>query len=448
MVLQSESNISISRRAAVSVALAAGCTLFTSKAGFAEGIDSASASGEDFLSALPNDPTYEQYLEFAQEYLTEMPNPEGMTHDEPSSLSARYSSPYWSSAGHGIKTFYSGDGNTFLQEAIRVIDVSTFQENIDWAKVHASGVDAAILRLGYGIGNEDDKFARNVTECRRLGIPFGVYLYSYAYDADFASQEAGFVGSVLKQYGLDRDMPVFYDLEKWSWTGHTPPTSPTVYEQIVRAFFTKLESMGYSNLHVYSYTSYLNSALNCEYIHDRASWAAQYFSRLEYQITAASGVKGWQYSSSGSVPGIAGSVDMNAFSPMQYWLDRMGLFGFVDVNTTTPHYEAIGWLKEMGISTGWADGTYRPYTSIARCDMAAFLYRLAGSPSYDPSSSELQRFEDVDSSTPHYKEVLWLASTGVANGWADGTYRPYTSIARCDMAAFLKRFNEFAEVDV
>ena len=120
----------------------------------------------------------------------------------------------------------------------------------------------------------------------------------------------------------------------------------------------------------------------------------------------------------------------------------MGLYGFVDVFKTTDHHEYIGWLKENGISTGWDDGTFRPYSSIVRCDMAAFLYRLAGSPAYEPSASERGRFRDVDASTPHAKEVWWLASTGVSSGWDDGTFRPYSSIVRCDMAAFLHRFSD------
>ena len=120
---------------------------------------------------------------------------------------------------------------------------------------------------------------------------------------------------------------------------------------------------------------------------------------------------------------------------------------FADVNTSTAHYKEICWLAESGISQGWAESdgtkTFRPYTTVVRADMAAFLYRLAGSPGYDVSGKP---FADCGEDTAHYKEVCWLASTGVSQGWteADGTktFRPYTTVVRADMAAFLHRMRD------
>lgn len=121
---------------------------------------------------------------------------------------------------------------------------------------------------------------------------------------------------------------------------------------------------------------------------------------------------------------------------------------FTDVfEGSTDHYAHIMWLAESGVTTGFEnlDGTFRfePYSTVKRCDMAAFLYRLAGSPSYEPTAADRARFSDVDGSTPHCDEVLWLASTGISKGWdnGDGTasFRPYEDIARVDMTAFLHR---------
>ena len=117
------------------------------------------------------------------------------------------------------------------------------------------------------------------------------------------------------------------------------------------------------------------------------------------------------------------------------------------MNSRTPHCNEIWWLAAQGISTGWTEGdgthTFRPYENVARCDMAAFLYRLAGSPSYTPTAAQRRYFSDIDSSSPHAREVWWLASTGVSVGWTEGdgshTFRPYSNVARCDMAAFLHR---------
>ena len=119
---------------------------------------------------------------------------------------------------------------------------------------------------------------------------------------------------------------------------------------------------------------------------------------------------------------------------------------FADVDEKTPHRDAILWLAAEGISTGFkgADGKaeFRPYAEITRCDMAAFLYRLAGEPKFEAKDA----FADVTKDTPHREAVLWLAASGVSTGWTaeDGTktFRPYDQIVRCDMAAFLHRMAE------
>ena len=122
---------------------------------------------------------------------------------------------------------------------------------------------------------------------------------------------------------------------------------------------------------------------------------------------------------------------------------------FSDVNSSTPHAKEIWWLASMGISKGWTETngthTFRPYANVARCDMAAFLYRMAGSPDYTPTLEERTYFSDIDSSSPHAKEVWWLASTGVSAGWKEGyshVFRPYANVVRCDMAAFLNRMDD------
>ena len=128
---------------------------------------------------------------------------------------------------------------------------------------------------------------------------------------------------------------------------------------------------------------------------------------------------------------------------------------FVDVDESTPHHDEIWWLAHAGISTGWEneDGTrtFRGESTVTRQDMSAFLFRLAKlagmvTESWQPSTSDKTYFSDVSTSTPHYREVLWLASTGISKGWtaSDGThtFRGGNSIVRKDMAAFLHRLAE------
>lgn len=125
---------------------------------------------------------------------------------------------------------------------------------------------------------------------------------------------------------------------------------------------------------------------------------------------------------------------------------------FTDIDKNSPHAEDVLWLAHTGISEGWTeeDGTktFRPLVTVARCDMAAFLQRLASKQGLSDASAwepgeEDWTFADIDAGSPHAKEVLWLAHSGVSKGWSEGngttTFRPYIAVARCDMAAFLRR---------
>ena len=107
----------------------------------------------------------------------------------------------------------------------------------------------------------------------------------------------------------------------------------------------------------------------------------------------------------------------------------------------------------MGISKGWDVGNgrkeFRPLVSVARCDMAAFIRRLAAKAelgdanTWAPSEEDWNAFKDVDKNSPHAEDVLWLAHSGISKGWDIGNgikeFRSLTNVARCDMAAFLQR---------
>ena len=242
---------------------------------------------------------------------------------------------------NGTKAFFDYRNNLFVQQAKGVIDVSSWQGDIDWAKAKADGVEGAIIRLGYGWGNyADAKAQRNINECKRLGIPFGIYWYSYAYDANCARAEGNDVAAKLRQMGVspnDLKYPVYYDLEKWTWAGHTPPTNPNVYSGMADAWYGALQSAGYKNLGVYSYTSYLQGPLKHADIYAKTTWVAQYSARMGFDSFPTNS-RGWQYTSSGKVDGISGNVDMNAF----------GIKAYVDKNNSNnaTSYEVKG---DMGV---------------------------------------------------------------------------------------------------
>ena len=222
---------------------------------------------------------------------------------------------------NNTKAFFDYQNNLFVQQAKGVIDVSEWQGDIDWAKAKADGVEGVIIRLGYGEGNNADKKAqRNISECKRLGIPFGIYWYSYADTPSIAKEEGADVVAKLKQFGVnpsDLAYPVYYDLEKWTWEGHQPPTDPNVYNNIVNNWYSALQSAGYKNLGVYSYTSYLQGPLKHVDIYAKTTWVAQYGARMGFDSFPTNS-RGWQYTSTGKVDGISGNVDMNAFGNKEY----------------------------------------------------------------------------------------------------------------------------------
>ncbi|WP_422116566.1 S-layer homology domain-containing protein [Brachybacterium sp. UNK5269] len=112
---------------------------------------------------------------------------------------------------------------------------------------------------------------------------------------------------------------------------------------------------------------------------------------------------------------------------------------FRDVGPGMMFREEISWLASTGITTGWADGTFRPLSTVTRDAMAAFLYRMAGSPRH-PTPARAP-FRDVPPSMQFSRQISWLASTGISTGWPDDTFRPLQPLERGAMAAFLHRYD-------
>ena len=180
------------------------------------------------------------------------------------------------------------------------IDVSEHQGKINWEKVKADGIDFAIIRCGYGTNStsqDDDWFLYNATECERLGIPYGVYLYSYATNVARAQSEAEHVLRLLD--GRTLSYPVYFDMEDASTIGCD-------LAGIAKKFCGIIEAAGYP-VGVYANLNWWNNYLTDPCFSRWHRWVAQYNSSCQYTGTYAM----WQYTSSGSVNGISGRVDMN-----------------------------------------------------------------------------------------------------------------------------------------
>lgn len=227
---------------------------------------------------------------------------------------------HWGSMNN-TPAFFEADGSLFAQQAKGIIDVSEWQGDIDWQSVKNAGVEGAIIRVGFGWDNRMDyKAQRNIDECKRLGIPFGVYWFSYALNDITAAAEGRSTVDLLRQAGVKPDdltYPIYYDLEFWAIkNGSTSPTSPLVYDGIVNNWFSQLMTAGYGNLSTYSYTSYLYSALNSKNIHEKTSWVASYGPRTGFKYPANQ--RCWQYADDGYIPGIGTAVDLNAMGNLNY----------------------------------------------------------------------------------------------------------------------------------
>lgn len=187
------------------------------------------------------------------------------------------------------------------------IDVSVYQGNIDWKKVKASGIEFAIIRIGFGSSDVDKCFKKNIEGAKAAGLKVGVYLYSYAQNTAQAQAEARFVLEQLKGYKLD--YPVCYDVEDRKWQGHLSSEELT---QIAKTFLQTVKSAGYK-VSLYSFVSWLNTKFDMNQLKEFDVWAAQWSNKCTYKRDYGM----WQYSETGVVPGIKGSVDLD-YSYMDY----------------------------------------------------------------------------------------------------------------------------------
>ena len=185
------------------------------------------------------------------------------------------------------------------------IDVSKYQGDIDWDTV-SSNVDFAIIRCGYGddqTDQDDEKWTRNVEACERLGIPYGVYIYSYALTDEQALSEAQHVIRLLA--GHSPALPVYLDLEDSGTTGTLTCASILRHTKI---FCEAIEEAGYIP-GVYASTSWWSGKLASGEYNRWNRWVARFSDSLNYN----GDLNAWQYSESGTVSGISGTVDMD------YW---------------------------------------------------------------------------------------------------------------------------------
>lgn len=183
------------------------------------------------------------------------------------------------------------------------IDVSTWQKDINWQAVKDSGIEFVMVRSGYGRGGEnqiDDKFKNNINGAQGVGLNVGAYHYSYAESVDDAVTEAEFCLSIIKGYKFT--YPIAFDIEDDSMKN----LSKRELTDICKAFCNRIEQEGYY-ASIYTNIDWLNNYLYKDELLNRYDlWLAQWEAESP---SFDCGI--WQYSSSGSINGINGNVDLN-----------------------------------------------------------------------------------------------------------------------------------------
>ncbi len=190
------------------------------------------------------------------------------------------------------------------------VDVSVHQDKIDWEKVKESGVDFAMIRLGYrgygsGEAGLDENYAENISGARAAGLDAGVYFFSQAITAEEAVEEANLVIKSLD--GLDVNYPVVFDWEIITDdSARTDNVSVDTLTDCCVAFCETIKNAGYTPM-IYQNKRTSIFKLDLNRLNDYDFWLAEYNDEPSYYYDFAM----WQYTSSGRVPGIKGKVDLN-----------------------------------------------------------------------------------------------------------------------------------------
>lgn len=204
--------------------------------------------------------------------------------------------------------YYNENGNSASVEGV---DISSYSGNIDWARVKNAGIDFAMIRIGgRGYGNDgkmyaDDTALTNIQNAKAAGIKVGVYFFSQAINPDEAVEEAEYVKTLLGDTTLD--YPVAYDWEIIKDDdARTDSVTASDATANARAFCDKVKEYGYTPI-IYSPSRELYFKYDLQQLADIDIWYCEYSDvpTFYYQFSM------WQYSSTGTVDGIDGTVDLN-----------------------------------------------------------------------------------------------------------------------------------------
>ena len=212
------------------------------------------------------------------------------------SKSGRFSDKRHENPYQGTPIFPEVDSKT----EYKGIDVSTWQDTIDWEKVKASGVDFAMVRATFSTNHVDNTFVYNVTEAKKAGVKVGVYHYSYAETVAEAKAEVKHLLETIAPYELD--YPIAIDIEENS----QKQLGTKKITAIAKTMLDAVRDAGYYPI-LYSNTNWLTTVFDMSQLSEYDVWVADWRGSVGY--TGEYGI--WQYSCQGKVSGIKPDVDLN-----------------------------------------------------------------------------------------------------------------------------------------
>jgi lysozyme len=222
---------------------------------------------------------------------------------------------------------------------MKAIDVSSWQGVIDWKKVKADGVVAAVIRYADG-SYLDKQFDRNMREAKKNGIHFGAYIFSRATSAAQAAEEAERLYMAAKKYAPD--LPLYIDLEADNLARKA--------NTLASAFLKKMDALGVVG-GIYANLNWFTHYISAQKFKSRPLWIAQYNTKLTAAHPEWFGM--WQYSSKGKVSGISGNVDMNHLY-MKYWEKSKKAS-----TTSKSTKKSVTEIAQEVIAGKWGNGTDR-----------------------------------------------------------------------------------------
>lgn len=231
------------------------------------------------------------------------------------------------------------DGTAINGVVARGIDVSHWKGDIDWQQAARNDVTFAMLGTRYS-GQVDPYFRKNAEEASAAGIRIGAYIYSYATDTTMAEAEADFILDLIKDYPIS--YPVAFDVEDSSQSS----LSPQQVSDIINAFCRKIEAAGYHPM-IYANDYWLANKIDLSQVNYDV-WVARYEVKHAFENPAM-----WQATSSGSVNGVTGGVDIN-FQYKDFSGDIVPNL-WRTINGTTYYYQNYVMQKDAWINdgTGW-----------------------------------------------------------------------------------------------